>query len=229
MSHSVNGSNLESQRRKNMDEIATNFQNKSDVKVTTWEVIQKEAKKVFNYFTYGKDLDWAESAWRFIEKTHLSNYSSDSEFYRVIIRLFALGELFYIYMELAFHERYERNEKYVQWVDELELSRIEIVLLAGDDYRDDSFIVEFEAIAEPVDELIKIEYDRVINTLIEGFGSEDDLLISLEKAASNWDEESIMAWEEAIERGYYPAEAIIYPESLKLFEWKESGFTRDEI
>lgn len=65
--------------------------------------------------------------------------------------------------------------------------------------------------------------------MIEGFGSENDLLISLEKAASNYDEESSKAWEEAIDRGYYPANAIISPESLDLFNWKESGFTRAAI
>ena len=90
------------------------------------------AMKIFNYHTYNEDLRWAESAWRIIEKTYLSHYSDAQEFYFVIIRLFAIGELFYIYIDLACDETYEPYEKYIDWVEELELDKFQLTRLAGE-------------------------------------------------------------------------------------------------
>lgn len=203
------------------------FENPSKVKVATWETIKDSAEKIFNYYTYNEDFKWAETIWRKVEKTPLAYYSSETEHYSVILNFFSLAELFNIYNYLRYDEEYDRTYKYPEWVDELDLSRLKLVLLADEEYHDDEYIVEFDGIYEPLNALIEEKYSDFISELVKIMGGEENLLISLEKTgdSSGEDEDSSVMDDHIIDVNM--SNYSVSDRTLRLFDWKEQGFPRD--
>ena len=170
-------------------------------------------------------MKWAEMIWREVEKTTLAYYSSETEHYGVILNLFSLAELFNIYNYLAFDEEYDRKYKYYEWVDELGLSKLKFILLAGDEFHDDEYIDE---IWGPLDALIDKKYNDFVLELTKIIGGKDNLLISLEKSGNNFveDEESFEE-DDHIYNNISMENYSVSHRFSKIFDWKEQGFPRD--
>jgi hypothetical protein len=196
-----------------------------EMKSCKWDDIKGVAEKIFNILTDGGDLEWAERAWHTIEKTLLCAYSDEQEYYRVLIRLFCLGEMYHIYNDLARNEPYEPGEKYSEWVDKSKLQKIRFIVLAGEDFYEDIYF-EYDYFSGVIHYLIEQEYQLVIRWLTSGFGDKDNLILSLERSCGRSIEDEEMTYEEVLAAGYHPADARISYETLRLFQWKEAGFSR---
>jgi|WetSurMetagenome_2_1015567.scaffolds.fasta_scaffold212863_2 hypothetical protein len=196
-----------------------------NVKLATWETIKEIAANIFNILSSGNDIEWAETAWRHIEKTPLVNFSNEEEYYSVLVYLFCLGELYHEYNDIARDERYERDIKYTEWVNESRLQKIRFVLLAGENYYQDYYIEEYDGIFEVIDGLIDKQYPAVIELLVNIFGGRNELMMSLEKSSGRSSGDGLTE-EELIELGVKPEELMISYETINLHEWKEYGFPR---
>jgi hypothetical protein len=196
-----------------------------NVKVATWETIKEIATNIFNILSSGNDIEWAESAWRHIEKTPLAYFSNEEEYYSVLVCLFCLGELYHEYNDIARDERYERDVKYAEWVNESRLQKLRFVFLAGEDYYNDYYINEYDGIFEIIDRLIDKQYPVVIELLINSFGDRNKLIKSLEKSSGRSSGDGLTE-DELIELGVEPEELMISYETINLYEWKEYGFPR---
>jgi hypothetical protein len=196
-----------------------------NVKVATWEVIKEIATNIFHILSSGGDIEWAESAWRHIEKTPLAYFSNEQEYYYVLVFLFSLGDLYHEYNEIARDERYERDVKYPEWVNESELQKIRFVVLAGEDYWQDYYIDYNDGIFEVIDSLIGKQYSEVIEVLINSFGGRNELMRTLEISSGRLSEDALSEGE-FIELGFKIEDTIISYETINLDEWMKYGFPR---
>lgn len=196
-----------------------------NVKVATWETIKEIATNIFNILSSGNDIELAESAWRHIEKTPLAYFSNEKEYYSVLVCLFCLGELYHEYNDIARDERYERDVKYAEWVNESSLQNIIFASLAGEDYCQDYYIEENDGIFEVIDRLIDKQYPTVIEMLVNSFGGRNELMMSLEKSSGRSSGDGLTE-DELIELGVKQEELMISYETINLYEWKEYGFPR---
>ncbi len=183
------------------------------MKSCTWDDIKGLAKNIFNILTYEGDLEWAEDAWHIIEETPLCTYSNEQEYYRVVIRLFCLGEMYHIYDSLISYEPYERYDKYSEWVDASELQKIRFVVLAGESFYEDIYF-DLNGFFDVINYLIEQEYQLVVNWLVCGFGNYINLLQSLEISSRRHREDDV------------PYNWTISNETGRIFEWGEAGFSR---
>ena len=194
------------------------------MKKATWTDIKEYADTICNVRTLDVDLKWAKLAWEILEDTPLCDYSSSQEFNIIIIRLFCITEIIHIYNYFSMGESYDPYDAYSEWLDNIGLQKIELVILAGEQYYNDSYIEEYGEISEVINHLVAIEYDMVIKWLIKGFSGKDNMIATLEDPSGN---ETNFSYEEAVSLGMNPDEVYISNKTLQLFQWKEKDFTRN--
>lgn len=148
-------------------------------KKVTWDEINDYVRIIFNVRAYDADKIWAKRAWSILDQTPLLRYSNDKEYYHVLVRLFCLGEIIHIFNDYWLDVRFDRDVTYADWVDECSISKLKLVLLAGEDYFEDYYITEYQEIAEVVDHLIDLEYPIVLEWLLTGFGDQYELITAL--------------------------------------------------
>ena len=173
-----------------------------------WADIKWYADTVLDIRGFSADMEWAKRAWALLEKTPLTQYATTQEFYQVLVRLFCLGEIVGTFNYCRMDEPFEPYERYAEWVDECELTKIRLIVLAGEDYYEDSYLEDWDGISEIVDVLIDREYDVVLEWLKVGFGGKNGLLRALVGPVADDDEESDPLMSE------------------KLEEWAAGGFAR---
>jgi hypothetical protein len=124
-------------------------------------------------------------------------------------------------------ECYDPYEAYCEWIDEIGIQKIDLVILAGEEYYSDSYIEENSEISEVINHLIEMQYDMVVKWLIKGFGGKSNMIDLLEFPTGN--EEDSYADEEAVAAGMNPNHVNISDETVKLYQWKESDFSRNYL
>ena len=169
------------------------------IKKITWEEIKNDADAICNVRGFGVDLEWAKRAWVILEDTPLCEYSDFQESITIIVRLFCISEIIHIYNYFAMDESYEPYEAYSEWLDEIGLQKIELIILAGEEYYEDSYIEEYGEISEVINYLIERQYDMVVKWLIKGFGGKDKMIESLEDPSGK--EDGSLSYEDAVASG----------------------------
>ena len=176
-----------------------------------WEDVEGNATAIFDVRAFDVDMEWGKRAWTILSKTPLVNYSGPQGYYEILVKLFCLGEIVHIFNDLHMDERYDKYDEYTEWVDECELTKLRFVLLAGEEYYEDSYISEWGEISEVIDNLIEKEYSTVVEWLVAGFGGKELMLNYLVNPEREDDED------------------IDYPDNAQLFDWMNSGYPRNFI
>ncbi|MCU7871344.1 MAG: hypothetical protein KZQ91_01230 [Candidatus Thiodiazotropha sp. (ex Lucinoma borealis)] len=195
------------------------------VNKAAWEDISDYAEVICNVRAFGVDLEWARRAWGILQDTPLCEYSNSQEFNSIVIRLFCLGEIIHIYNYISMDESYEPYEAYCEWLDEIGIQKIELVVLAGEEYYSDSYIEEYGEISEVISHLMEMQYNMVVEWLIKGFGGKDNMIALLESPLEKVEDSS--SHEDAIAAGMSLDDIHFSEETIKLYQWKESDFTRN--
>ena len=193
-----------------------------DIELCRWSDINEIAENVFNILLPRGDLAWAKKAWHILEDTSLCAYAGKQGYYRVLVRLFCLGELYYRYNEIACEESFDSEYKYYEWVTESDLQQVRFIMLAGEGFYDDEYIGD--SFSEVISHLIGDEYQRVVDALVEGFGGRNGLMASLIDSPTFQTEEEAESYDDAIAEtsGVCHSSTTTY----LLVEWKLDGFPR---
>lgn len=196
-----------------------------NMKRASWEEVSDFAEKICQVRASDIDLVWAKQAWDILSDTPLCEYSNEMEYKLIKIRLFCIAEIIHIYNYLSMDETFDANYSYYEWLDESGIQKIEIVILAGEEYYFDSYIEEDGEICEVISYLIETQYDMIVKWLIKGFGSKDKMMESLESPLGT--EENSFTYDEAISAGMNPDTVYTSIETLKLIDWKDKAFPRN--
>lgn len=193
----------------------------------SWKDIKDYADTICNVRAFSVDLEWAKLAWEILEDTPLCEYSNSQEFNTIIIRLFCISEIIHIYNYFSMDESYDPHEAYSEWLDEIGLQKIEMIILAGERYYEDSYIEEYGEISEVISHLIETQYNMVVKWLIKGFGGKDHMLASFASPSGKGSES--LSQEDVISLDHSLDDINISDETLRLYQWKEDEFTRNYV
>jgi hypothetical protein len=191
------------------------------IEKATWEKIKDYADAICNVRAFGVDLEWVKRAWEILEDTPLCEYSGSHEFNTIIIRLFCISEIIHIYNFFAMDESYEPYDAYPEWLDEVGIQKIELIVLAVAEYYEDSYIEEYGEISEVINHLMEMQYNIVVKWLIKGFGGQDKMIESLENPSGKDDES--LSYEDAVASGMRGDEIYVSHETMQLYQWKDNN------
>lgn len=176
--------------------------------IANWDTVEKYATEIFIYRALNEDLEWAKSVWEALMNTSLVQFSSQPEFYRAIVRLFCLGELYWIYVNMAHDENRDIADMYYDWIEEADLDDgvfLNMCCIEEMEEIDEDYSLKRELLTECVDKLISEQYADLVNALVNKFGDEDELVSCMYNALG-----SINTTES----------------NIKIMEWKRNQFSR---
>lgn len=210
----------------------TYHSNPNQVKVATWENMKLIGENVFRVLAFGEDLPWAEASWRKIEKTPLAYHSDEIEFTRVIIRFFAMAELYNIFFDLSDLQDFGRDDQYF-WADaaDVNLKKLKTAYAQlNDDLEidiedEDTDENDSELLLEFLGRAIEQEYPAVVQCIVDGYGNPLKLMESLEHQLHG--SEDVLSDDEAEQYLDSGAPFSISSETVRLHNWMENGFPRD--
>ncbi len=179
-----------------------------DKECVNWEDVACAGDDIFNVWFGNPELQWAKVAWQKLREAGLTTYGSEIERHVVLCRLLVFGGIYHDFCRMAWDEWPDRPYGYM--AEELELDHFILGRLyerLPDKCKDDE-IKPFDAL-EPV---VEAERSAVVSALLDGFGSETALYMSLLNSQKTHDEE-----DEA------DAASSGEPDSLRGYMWVSEG------
>jgi len=142
----------------------------------SWEDVKKAANAAFDLWHDSGELAWAETAWAHLTAAGLTTFSSDAERHRVLVRFLALPSFYRDWSALVDDER--RTDCYDYWAESLDIRAFPLAQLLGPDV-EISEDTEARQISAALNFLVPALHDEVAQALVEGFGGDNDLFLSL--------------------------------------------------
>jgi len=80
-----------------------------------WEHFNKEVpSSLFGIWSAGGGIEWAKSVWDFFNKKELTHYKTEKEKQLVYLRLMILSQIYNLFCEIRFEEKYENDFSYLE-------------------------------------------------------------------------------------------------------------------
>jgi len=149
--------------------------------LVAWDDLQGAADLAFSIWVDQPELRWAKQAWSSLERAGLTSYFNESQRHQVLVRFVALADLYHEFCHLAWDEMYE--PAYLEWADELSLTRFRIGQLAGlagvDEWPDDDTVDDDEVATTALVSLVHSARAEIVPALQAGFGGVAGLFVAL--------------------------------------------------
>jgi hypothetical protein len=153
-----------------------------------WAAITPAAKTLFNIWTEQSDLAWAEKAWHILAEQGLTTYNNDLEKQLVIIRLYALAQMYGGFCQAAVEQSCDIDDLVYDFKAQLEetecyLSLFRLGQLLGPTEFLEETLVSSECESDILPQLLttiaNTQTNIIYKALFSGFESDNALFISL--------------------------------------------------
>jgi hypothetical protein len=143
-----------------------------------WTDIPKEVREtLFRVWNDGRELLWAGKCWAYLDKRGLTAYSNEVGKARVLVRLMSLAEIYREFCDRAWEEQYDCE--LVAWASELDLNRFRLAQCVGPTFEEYTVDDHDELCGAALASLAEEARREIYDVLIQGFGSESCLFVSL--------------------------------------------------
>lgn len=202
-----------------------------------WHDIQESAPEIFEIWTDGSELGWAQDAWSKLDFEGLTSYENDLGKHIVIVRLLTLGTLYHEFCQFAFEEMAIID--YFSWIEllndeELFLSSFRLGQLLGPEFMSEEEIFDDHTeqllLSESIGSLIEQQRAIVVTALVNGFGGESLLFAhlwlsshSLDKEEDFDDEDGDIYYENNSVETVEDVLTNLTSDKMVAFEWITSG------
>lgn len=159
------------------------------MKKVKWHEIAAPAQQIFNIWVEHPELEWAALAWKALDEQGLTRYSNQLEKQQVLVNLLALGFIYHEFCQVAFDETSYLKEQIYDLLESFEENELYIssyfmgVMLNSESKLHDLELASIECEREVLPNLLitaaQNSMDKVAKALTLGFGSRDELFISL--------------------------------------------------
>ncbi len=166
------------------------------MKKIDWEEIEDIAETIFNIWSDNPELQWAEQAWQILDEQKLTGYESPLEKLQVIVNFLTLGHIYHIFCNTAFDESTYFKDCIIYCMPQLQecdvyISSLSLGILLKIDLetyeKKLSNLDEEELIPHLLIEATEKNFDNLFKALLSGFGSRNELMISLWNSNVNED------------------------------------------
>jgi hypothetical protein len=155
-----------------------------------WEDIEESANELFNIWTDNPEIKWAKKGWEILGNHGLTNYNDESEKQKVLINFLSLACIYHEFCFKAFRERTSIECNIIFWLEKLTETEgfyISLFRLGQFLHSDSSFnnseLYEYSDETDLLPSLLieatTIQHKDVTKALLLGFGSIDELFLSL--------------------------------------------------
>lgn len=149
----------------------------------TWNDIADIADKLFNVWVGQPELRWAQESWTGLDASGLTNYETDLERHKVLIRLLVLADFYHQFCDSAYDETYEEDSLHYlcdELVTSAGLGSFRVGQLVGEGFcPDEECYDETELLNSGVRSLADDLRDETISALVTHFGSPEALFVAL--------------------------------------------------
>jgi hypothetical protein len=141
-----------------------------------WDELPSGTHWLFNVWSEGADLRWAQTAWSILDEAGLTRFDDETGRHTVLGRLLALAAYYHSFCQAAWEEGAAVPD---QWASDLELDGFRVARLLGWDLTDEDELDSSELLGECARELIEQEYPAVEQALAAAFENESLLFVFL--------------------------------------------------
>jgi hypothetical protein len=149
----------------------------ADSKVAWTDIPNGARDTLFRVWTDARELLWAEKCWGYLDKRGLTAYSNEIAKVRVLARLMSLAEIYREFCDRAWEERYDCE--LAVWASEIGLNRFRVAQCVGSTFEELSRDDEDELYRAALMLLAEQARREIYEVLIEEFGGESYLFVSL--------------------------------------------------
>lgn len=132
---------------------------------------------LFRVWAEARELLWAEKCWGYLEKNGLTAYLNEVSKVRVLVRLMSLAEIYREFCDRAWDETYDCE--LVAWASELDLNKFRLAQCIEDRFEEDAPDDEDELFQAALISLADEARCEIYPILVQEFGSDSNLLVSL--------------------------------------------------
>lgn len=146
-------------------------------KSLTWEEVDGTARAIFDLFSHRRELDWARDAWERLAGAGLTTYTNGgADKSHVVIRLLALGEIFWDWCKVADWQDWETD--LLDWADDAGIGAFRLGQMAGSTFGADEGD-EYELRQSAIQRLTAKAREEVLDALLESNGGDDGFFLAL--------------------------------------------------
>jgi hypothetical protein len=186
----------------------------SDFEHLTWDELQPALDLSHSVWNKAEKKAWARKAWSIMSKAKLTQYATRVERAEVIVRFLTLTGIFADFYEIAFQDGFE--PQYTELAESLDLSPLRVGQLIGRDAASVDDQDDSELYSDALQHLASEARREVYRALIEGFGSESGLFISLWRANDSYTDEELVSDDDIVNTDLSPEKHIA-------FQWITEG------
>ena len=145
------------------------------MKTVGWDKVLPIAEEAFHIWVDHPELQWAEQAWAQVQKAGLAADGSSIDRLRAYVRFLVLASMYRDWCALVWDEVEDDSPE--MWLSNMEVNPVQVGQLLGQDVEvaDDSE----EALPEALHILIERERAGVVRAVLQGFGGDVGLFLSL--------------------------------------------------
>jgi hypothetical protein len=152
-------------------------QNRPNAKVAWTDIPGGVRDTLFRVWTDARELLWAEKCWGYLDKRGLTAYSDEVERVRVLARLMSLAEIYREFCDRAWEEQYDCE--LVVWASELDMNHFRLAQCVGPTFEENTVDDDDELYSAALMSLAEQARHEIYDVLIQEFGSESNLFVSL--------------------------------------------------
>ena len=155
-----------------------------------WEDIRGPASKMFNIWTSGGDLDFAEQAWQFLQAAGLVSGDDIVSKTKSCMVLLALCRIYLAFCEAKWDESADIPISFL--AEDLDIDPVALGLLASGEmskYVQDLYFEAFELRENALVAVTKLLEPQVLECLRTAFGGSTGLYLRLSRTRANDDEQ----------------------------------------
>lgn len=142
-----------------------------------WSEIEAAVAQIFQVWSSGSDLEWAEQAWALLIKAGLADDANELERCKVLLRLLGLADYYYNFCTIYRDEPLEPD--YLAWAEALSISAFRLGQLLGEETALNDEADEARLYQDALGELVPVFEDEVIEALQQSYGDRRRLFIAL--------------------------------------------------
>jgi 5-methylcytosine-specific restriction enzyme B len=157
----------------------------SNTRTLTWSKVKYTAEIAFYVWGEQREVEWAKQAWKSLIKAGLTTYCTKTEYCHVIIHFFALIDFYLGFCRVAWEKDIEPD--YSSWAKKLQIHPFQVGQLIASDPNWNLSGNE-NRYETGLKFLAKKYRSRIMATLLDDFGSESKLFVSLYRIGETYTE-----------------------------------------
>lgn len=142
-----------------------------------WADLEPIAAEAFRIWTGSPELRWAKQAWSHLTRAGLAKNREPLDGLRAYIRFLVLASIYRDWCAVAFD--YSEDDEPTLWLSAVHVDPVDIELLLGPDIEVRACRPFEPRLDNALNTLMERERESVLDALLKGFGSVEDLFIAL--------------------------------------------------